>query len=255
MKLYVQEYGEGHPLIILHGLFGASDNWVPFCRQYARHFHVFALDQRNHGRSPHDAEMTIERMACDVLEWMDSRAISSAHLLGHSMGGKTAMQLALEHPDRLDKLVVVDIAPRAYPGSQKPVCDALLGLDLSQFENRQQIDEALETKIPERNVRQFLLKNIGRNPLQGKLCWKINLPVICANLEGLTGALSPHGLFMGAALFIRGECSDYIRDEDWTEILELFPQAQQLTIPGAGHWTHVDAPEVFLDATTRFLLG
>ena len=253
MQLHFEEYGQGPPLIILHGLFGSLDNWKPMSRKLGGHFHVFALDQRNHGRSPHSSEMNYPLMADDLAGFMQANGLSSGHVLGHSMGGKTAMQFALRYPACVDKLVVVDISPGAYPPLHRCILDALSSLDLASFQNRSQMDAALAPSIPESALRQFLLKNVVREP-GGVFRWRINLPGICGNYDRLGAALPADGAsFDRPALFLRGEESDYLRDQDIALVRQLFLQAQLRAIPRAGHWVHVHAPEAFLRAVVEFL--
>ena len=252
MQLHFRTYGEGFPLIILHGLLGSLDNWQPLSRKCGAHFKVFAVDQRNHGCSPHSDEFGYDVMSQDLLEFMETHGLAGAHLLGHSMGGKTAMHFALRHPDRVGKLVVVDIAPRAYPPRHAATFEALLALDLKAFHQREQIDAALAGAVPEAGLRQFLLKNVRRDSA-GAFRWKVNLRSIFGNFHHLNAALASDRRFPRPALFVRGEKSDYVRDADADLIRRNFPQAEIQTIPGAGHWVHADAPELFLKLVVDFL--
>ena len=253
MQLHFETYGQGLPLIILHGLFGSLDNWKPMSRKLGEYFHVFALDQRNHGRSPHSHEMSYALMVDDLVGFMRANRLRSAHVLGHSMGGKTAMQFALRFPACVEKLVVVDISPGAYPPLHRHILDALSSLDLASFRNRGQMDKALAPSIPESALRQFLLKNVARAP-GGAFHWRINLPGIRGNYDRLGAALPVGGApFDKPALFLRGGESDYLRDQDIVLVRQLFPRAQLRAIPHAGHWVHVHAPEPFLRAVLEFL--
>ena len=254
MQLHHEECGQGTPLIILHGLFGSLDNWQTVSRRLSAQFRVIAADQRNHGHSPHSPEMNYPAMAGDVLELMQRLGLSDACVLGHSMGGKTAMQLALLHPERVRKLVVVDIAPRAYYPRHGEIFAGLLSLDLSTFTSRKEIEDALAPSIPDISVRRFLLKSLARSP-NGGFRWKINLRDICANYGRLSEAVSGHAPFTKPTLFLRGGASNYIRDADGALIHQLFPQAQMQTIPTAGHWVHAEALEAFLAMVQRFLEG
>jgi esterase len=252
MHLHYEEYGQGEPLIILHGLFGSLENWHTIGRRLAERFRVVAVDQRNHGRSPHSAEMTYPLMAQDVLELMQKLGLSNTFLLGHSMGGKTAMQLALLHPERVRKLVVVDISPRHYSPRHGQIFAGLLSLDLNAFHTRQQMEEALTPSIPELNVRRFLLKSVARTPTGG-FHWKINLRDIFDNYAHIRAAISGSAPFTKPTLFIRGELSEYIRDEDTALVRQLFPEAEFQTIAQAGHWVHAEAPDAFQALVLKFL--
>jgi pimeloyl-ACP methyl ester carboxylesterase len=245
MQLHLKESGQGRAVILLHGLFGSADNWHHIALRLAEKFHVFALDQRNHGQSPHSAEMNYSLMADDVNEFMASRGIEKAFVIGHSMGGKTAMQFALQFPQRVEKLVVADMAPRAYAPAHDKFFAALLALDLPSFQTRQQIEDALAPEIPNLMLRRFLLKNLGRNPA-GAFFWKINLRGISENYLQLGQPISAPVPFAGPTLFIRGGKSNYIKAEDEPLIRELFPAAQIQTMTEASHWIHADQPEEFL---------
>jgi esterase len=252
MQLHFKESGQGRAVILLHGLFGSSDNWHSIALRLAESFHVFALDQRNHGQSPHSAEMDYALMADDVNEFMASRKIEKAFVIGHSMGGKTAMQFALQFPERVEKLIVSDMAPRAYLPSHDKIFAALLTLDLKSFSARQEIEEALAPEIPNLALRRFLLKNLGRD-LENKFIWKINLRGLSENYPKLGEAISAGKTFPRPALFIRGGKSKYIGADDEPLIRELFPSTQILTIAEASHWIHADKPEEFLKLVLDFI--
>ncbi|MDZ4699394.1 MAG: alpha/beta fold hydrolase [Rhodothermales bacterium] len=253
MTLFHQSYGEGYPLLILHGLLGASGNWHTLSRNVFSHsFAVHALDLRNHGRSPHSPSMSYAEMAGDVLEFMDAEGMETAHMMGHSMGGKVAMTFALTYPDRLGRLVVADVAPRAYPPHHTSILNALRRLDLNAFDSRAAVDDALAHDITSKPIRQFLLKNLSAEP-DGSFTWKMNLDAIDANYDALSQAVEPTGIFSGDALFIRGGDSNYVTDEDVPSIHRLFPSAQISTISGASHWLHAEAPDVFGAAVMVFL--
>jgi esterase len=251
MQLNFESYGQGEPLIILHGLFGSLENWQSISRRLAERFWVLAVDQRNHGRSPHSPEMTYHLMAEDLNEFMESHHLAQASLLGHSMGGKTAMQFALLHPQKVEKLIVVDIAPREYPPHHREIFEALLSLDLASFQNHEQIEKALAASIPELGVRRFLLKNLARGA-DRKFHWKINLPGIYRNYDRLNQALPIERIYEKPALFIRGGKSDYIRPGDLPIIERWFPQAEVRTVAQAGHWVHADAPEELIRIILTF---
>jgi pimeloyl-ACP methyl ester carboxylesterase len=252
MQLHFKESGRGRAVILLHGLLGSADNWHPIASRLAEKFQVFALDQRNHGQSPHCEEMDYPLMAADVDEFMSARGIETAAVVGHSMGGKTAMQFALQFPERVEKLIVADMAPRAYAPEHEKMFAALLALDLKNFSSRQQIEDALASEIPSLVLRRFLLKNLGRNAA-GEFFWKINLHGLAENYLQLRKPISASKPFVKPALFVRGGKSNYVNPEDEPRIRELFPQAQIQTMAGAAHWVHADQPEGFLRRLREFL--
>lgn len=252
MKLHAQDYGGGHPLVILHGLFGSLLNWHTLSKALGSHYRVIAVDQRNHGSSPHTPEMSYAAMADDLLELFEVEQVRSAPVLGHSMGGKTAMQFALTYPDRVDRLIVVDIAPRAYGSHHDEIFAAMYALDLQQSASRSELDQALALHIPDRAVRQFLLTNVARDDA-GNFRWKINLDALRDNYRALVGGVGTSGRFDKPTLFIRGEKSDYIQPSDEAQIRALFPCATIRTIAGAGHWVHAEAPTEFARAVLDFL--
>lgn len=252
MQLHFQSYGHGGPLIILHGLFGSLENWHSMSQRLGAEFQVFALDQRNHGRSPHAAEMNYQLMAEDLKGFVMGQHLSTIHLLGHSMGGKTAMIFALNYPDLVEKLIVVDIAPRPYAAEHLDILKALVALDLSPFKTRKEMESQLADSIPSAAVRQFLLKNVKRDT-DGAYYWQMNLRSIEANYDRLNEAISSESSFDKPTLFIRGERSDYVRGEDLPLIRKLFPRSEFCDIAGAGHWVHADAPEAFLRKVREFL--
>jgi pimeloyl-ACP methyl ester carboxylesterase len=252
VTLHFKQLGQGEPLVLLHGLFGSGDNWFGVAPKLAEKFHVFAPDLRNHGHSPHRAEMDYPLMAADVDKFFAAQKIASAHVIGHSMGGKVAMQFALDFPARVKKLVVVDMAPRAYERTHDKIFAALLALDLASFQTRQQIEDALAPEIPSLNLRRFLLKNLGRDD-HGKFVWKMNLRGVAENYSRLGEVLSAQNHFDKQALFIRGGKSDYISAADESEIRRRFPAARIQTIAAANHWVHADAPEEFVQRVLDFL--
>ncbi len=254
MQLHFKESGQGRAVILLHGLFGSSDNWHPIAQRLAESFHVFAVDQRNHGQSPHSEAMNYQLMAGDLERFLAARGLATAMVIGHSMGGKTAMQFALQFPGRVEKLIVADMAPRAYAPVHGKFFSAQLALDLKSFSTRQQIEDALASEIPDLVLRRFLLKNLGRSST-GEFFWKINLRGVAENYTQLRAPATHPRPFARPALFIRGGKSDYLKPEDEPLIRELFPLAQIQTIAGAGHWVHADAPAEFLRLALDFLRG
>lgn len=252
MDLHFEARGQGQPLIILHGLFGSLQNWASITSRLAKDFQVFAVDQRNHGSSPHSFEMDYRLMAEDVLRLMQNHDFEDAFIMGHSMGGKTAMQLALLHPSVVKRLIVVDIAPRAYPPRHFKAIIGMRTLDLSQFQTRSQMDAALAAAIPDPGTRGFLLKNVARTA-SGQFEWRIGLEQIQRNYSKLTEALGPAPAFARPTLFIRGETSDFLFETDLEFIRTLFPLARFETIPGAGHLVHVENPDRFVETVVNFL--
>jgi pimeloyl-ACP methyl ester carboxylesterase len=252
MQLHFETYGHGRPLIILHGLFGSLENWHSISRNLAADFRVLAVDQRNHGRSPHAAEMSYQLMAGDLKELLTAQHLGPVNLLGHSMGGKTAMVFALNDPGLVKKLAIVDIGPRAYPPHHRQILHALLSLDLRSFKSRAEIQSQLVPVIPDLAIRQFLLKNVKRDQA-GAFYWQMNLAAIEANYERLNERIFSSHPFDKPILFISGERSDYIRDEDLPSIQKLFLRAEFCKIADAGHWVHAEKPEVFLRKVREFL--
>ena len=252
MQLHFKQLGHGEPLILLHGLFGSADNWFGVAPRLAEKFHVYTLDLRNHGVSPHHEVMDYPLMAADVEKFFIEQKLESASVIGHSMGGKVAMQFAQDFPERIKKLVVMDMAPRAYAPSHDTILAALLGLDLKSFQSRPQIEEALAPEIPSLNLRRFLLKNLGRDAA-GKFYWKMNLRGIAENYPRLGEVLAAGNPFTKPTLFIRGGKSHYITDADEADIRQRFSNVEIQTIATANHWVHADAPDEFVRLVLDFL--
>ena len=252
MELNFKVFGEGEPLIILHGLFGSLDNWQSLAKKMADYYRVYTVDQRNHGKSPHFDDISYPLMARDLKQFMDDQQISSSYIIGHSMGGKTAMQFTLDYPNDVKKLVVVDIAPKSYDGGHEAIFEALLEMEPTKLENRQQADEFLQNQIREFGVRQFLLKNLTRNKAGG-FKWKMNLSVLHRKYSALLAGIDTNSSFSREALFIRGGNSNYILEEDISSIKYLFPASKLETVTNVGHWVHAEAPQVLLDTVLRFL--
>lgn len=252
MELHFRALGHGQPLIILHGLLGSLDNWFTHAKRFAETFQVFLLDLRNHGSSPHSEEFSYELMTDDLAEFFVRHQLQHTRVIGHSMGGKTAMHFALRHPRLVAKLVIVDIAPRAYAPVHKEILDALLALNLQNFQRRDEMDSALQAAIPEPAMRQFLLKNVGRST-NGGFFWKPNLAAIRKNYAGLNPALDSEQIFSGPTLFLRGDKSDYVSDDDFKSAQRFFPNSKLRTIADAGHWVHAEKPEEFFQVVLQFL--
>ena len=252
MELNYKEFGQGDPIIILHGLFGTSDNWQTIAKKIAENYSVYIIDQRNHGRSPHDDEFNYKVMAEDLKNFMESHWMYSARIIGHSMGGKTAMQFATDYPDMVEKLVVVDIANESYEGGHEVIFNALLGLDLEKTTSRKEADASLETQIDDFGVRQFLLKNLTRNK-EGKYVWKMNLPIIHQNYQAILSKIEGDEIYEGATLFIKGGLSKYITETNFETTKHFFPNAKLETIENVGHWVHAEAPKELLEILEIFL--
>ena len=248
MQLHTQILGQGQPLVLLHGLFGSADNWGSIAKHFSQHCQVISVDLRNHGRSPHSDTQTYPDMADDLLAVLDTLGLSQVHLLGHSFGGKVAMQFATQYPDRVNKLIVVDMAMRAYPDRYTQLMDHMLAVDLSQMASRNEVDNALKDTIPNLRVRQFLLTNLVKNEAQ--LQWRINLPALKANYATLIAAIAVH--FEQPSLFIRGERSDYVQASDIAELQQHFTQAEFVSLP-TDHWVHAEQPELFIQAVENFI--
>jgi esterase len=252
MELHYERSGQGHPLIILHGLFGSLENWRTLSKAFAQSFTVFVLDQRNHGRSPHSDDFNYQVMVEDVHEFMERHDLTSAYVLGHSMGGKVAMQFALSYPSLVDRLIVVDIAPKVYPPGHDDVFAGLYALNLAALRSRQEAEATLAPHLPDLALRQFLLKNLARED-SGAFIWRINLDGIHRNYHEMLKRFTASGEFPQPTLFIRGANSGYIRDTDLVTIRENFPAAQLTTISNTGHWVHAEAPQEFTRIVADFL--
>lgn len=244
--------GPGYPLVLLHGLFGSLDNWVTLARHFSTVADVFVIDQRNHGRSPHTSTHTYPELAADLLAFLDQHNLSEVDLLGHSMGGKTVMEFSVRHPDRVRKLIVADMANRAYKGHHQDVFDALFGLNLSAITSRREAEAHFNaTKIDE-STRQFLLKNLDRGT-DGAYSWKFNLNTLYREYpQILAGIESPFPVYL-PSWFIRGGRSDYVKDRYWPDIEAMFPLAECITIDGAGHWVHAERPVEFSNVVLSIL--
>ena len=243
MKLFSRELGQGEPMLILHGLFGSSDNWLTQAKIFGEHYKVYSIDLRNHGQSPHSDEFDYQSMVADLQEFIVDHALKSPVIIGHSMGGKAAMNFALAHPDQLSKLIVVDISPRPYNLEHYTIVEGLKTIPVDSLSSRNEADDLLSQHVPEADVRQFLLKNLQRKS-SGGFSWKINLPVIYQKLSNIGVDLQFSGQFNKPTLFIRGSMSKYIRDEDWKTITQVFPQAKLETLE-TGHWVQAEKPQEF----------
>ena len=252
MNLNYKTQGQGTPLIILHGLFGTLDNWKSIANHLSSYFQVYILDQRNHGKSPHVSNMDLSSMAKDIAEFMDQLTLPKAHIMGHSMGGKVAMQFAFDYPERLNKLIILDIAPRAYQPGHLEILEALRDLPINTLTNRKEAEEKLLEKIKSADTVLFLLKNLSRNKLGG-FEWKMNLPIISRDYMKLIDKIHAQLPHTGPVLFLKGHLSNYIQAEDISGIKALFPDTQIETIQNAGHWLHAENPSELLHHILHFL--
>jgi esterase len=252
VKLYYSRHGQGQPLLLCHGLFGSGDNLSLLSRLFEPDFDVINVDLRNHGRSPHDPNMTYAAMASDLLELLNALELPQASLLGHSLGGKAVMRLALDQPGRVSRLIVADMAPKAYDPLHAQVFEALENLDLGELSSRAQADALLTEKIADEPTRGLLLKNLGRNG-DGKFIWKMNLKALSMAKKDLGLGLESARPFEGLTCFIKGELSNYVQDSDIPAIKKLFPSMSLVTLSKAGHWLHAEQPEAFAQAAKKFL--
>jgi len=253
MILHSQIFGAGKPFLILHGFLGMGDNWKTLGRKFAElEYEVHLIDQRNHGRSFHDDAFGYDIMAEDIKTYCSEKKLTNIVLLGHSMGGKTAMQFAVNHPEKVSKLIVADIGPKAYPLHHQDILKALSSLDFSIIKSREEADNVLSEYIPELGTRLFLLKNLYR-PERDKFGLRINLPVLSENIEAIGKAIPPDSHYDGPTLFLGGSKSSYILPTDELNIKNHFPKAQIKTISNAGHWLHAENPTEFYQYVTNFL--
>ncbi len=255
MQLNYKTFGEGFPIIILHGLLGSLDNWQSIAKKLAeKNFKVFIIDQRNHGKSPHSDEFSYQILANDLLDFFDHQAILKAHIIGHSMGGKTAMLFALLHPEKVEKLVVVDIAPAEYEDGHTAIFQALFAADAAHATSREQVQSVLAQKLGnDTTTIGFLMKGLDRDAFAKNFAWKFNLDALWKNYDNISGVIDGNHPFTGKTLFIKGAKSNYINAGNYPEVVRLFPDNQLVEIPGAGHWVHADNPKKFVEEVEKFL--
>lgn len=261
VRLHRRITGEGQPLLLLHGLFGSLENLGGVNQRLQDGWEIHGLDLRNHGRSPHTDTMDYPAMAEDVIAYMDEQGLDRVCLLGHSMGGKTAMQVALSYPERVEKVIVADIAPVTYHPRHDAILEGMKSLDLSSVSTRGEADAALQDFVETPEVRMFLLKNLVRVPDEEKadnpdvFRWRLNLPVIEACYQNLADAPEGEGPFEGPVLFIKGADSAYIQRKHRDRIDTLFPGARIEEIEGTDHWLHAEKPDEFARLCREFLEG
>ncbi len=254
LELASLEIGEGTaPIVVMHGLFGSSRNWNMIAKRLAPTHRVHALDLRNHGLSPWSDEMNYPAMAEDVAEYMEARHLGPCPVLGHSMGGKVALWLALTRPDLVERVIAADIAPVSYRSSLIEYIRAMRAIDLAKFSRRAEVEQALADAIPVPGERSFMMQNLVSE--DGSLRWRINLAALEAHFGEITGFPDPgEGTsYDGPALFLNGERSDYIRPEHEPAIRSMFPRARIVTIEGAGHWLHAERPDAVFESLHGFL--
>ncbi len=262
MELFFRKYGEGPPLIVLHGLYGSSDNWVSIGRKLAENFEVFLIDQRNHGKSPHSSEHNYHILKEDLIDFMNKHSIEKAIIIGHSMGGKVAMFFATDYPERISHLIVADISPRSYRTTSSTqllahntIIKAMYNMDFYGITNREEIDLILAKSIHEPRIRQFLLKNVKRSK-NNEYSWSLNIKTIKNELANIMDGLNEDQQEITGfpILFFKGENSDYILKEDEMIIKKIFPYADIEVIPNTGHWMHAEQPEIFIKKINDFIL-
>ena len=254
LELAHDAFGEsGPPVVILHGLLGSARNWTSIAKELAASHRVYALDLRNHGRSPWAATMSFDEMAGDVAAFIERHGLGAVTLVGHSLGGKVAMRLALTRPEPIERLVVVDVAPVAYAHTFGPFIEAMRRVDLSAVQRRSDADLQLQRAVPDAVLRNFLLQNLVKS--EAGFVWRVNLEALAANIDELLGFPIPaaDAAYGGPTLFIAGGRSRYIQPEHGPLLERLFPGAQQVVIAGAGHWPHAERPAEFLTHVRRFL--
>jgi pimeloyl-ACP methyl ester carboxylesterase len=265
MELFYRSLGTGKPIVILHGLYGSSDNWYTIGRALAGQYSVFIPDQRNHGNSPHSPDHDYNALSDDLNEFFIQHNLTRAVILGHSMGGKTALAFGLKYPEKVEKMIVVDISPFGYDETSAPevishehIMRSLLMLKIETLHGRQDADDRLQEQIRQAPVRQFLLKNLKRDS-QGTFYWAMNLPVLQQHLADIYASILPSEQIkpieipVFPLMFIKGENSGYLRKEEFDSIRHFFPHAELAEIAGAGHWVHAERPDEFLKAILDFI--
>lgn len=250
MKLNYQEQGNGYPVILIHGMFGSLSNLGNLARCLSNQFRVISVDLRNHGDSPHDSVFDMATMAEDILYLMDILSLPTAFIVGHSLGGKVGMQLALSHSDRVNKLVVADISPVTYQPRNDPALNGLIALSEASIQNRNQAEELLADFISDSQTRAFLLKNLKRN--DDRFVLKLNINAVIENYGTALVAAPCGDRFDNPCLFIKGETSAYIQEKHRPIIKDMFPNSQVNVISGAGHWLHAEKPKLFNNQVMEF---
>ena len=251
MKLHYKKIGDGEPLLILHGLFGSADNWGSLAKRFATNNTVYLVDLRNHGRSPHSNVMNYESMADDVYELIINEKINQPILLGHSMGGKVSLKFTDKYPQILKKLIVADIGIKSYPMHHDVIIRGLKNVNLNVISSRKEAHDALAEFVTELGIQQFLLKNLYWIE-KGKLAWRMNLEVIIDNIHEILTEIKVQGN-KTETLFLRGELSNYILEEDIAQLKKSMPNSSVKTIKNVGHWLHAENPTEFYELVTSFI--
>lgn len=267
MNLFFRHEGQGAPFVIVHGLYGSSDNWLTVGKKLGSRYKVYMIDLRNHGHSPNSQEHTYGAMATDLADFFKQHKIEKAIVMGHSMGGKVAMSFAADYPEHIEKLIVIDIAPKDYfllkDESQyhlhKNILQAMLSIDFSRMESRKEVENYMLQHIDSGPIVQFLLKNVHRKKETHQFGWRINVQVLFDNLDEIISGVNANWfddrlpIFNYPVLFIKGEHSKYILPEDYPTIRGIYPEAHIREIPGAGHWVHAEQPQLFMEVLEQFL--
>ncbi|MFQ3575851.1 MAG: alpha/beta fold hydrolase, partial [Cytophagales bacterium] len=253
MQLYYKEIGFGEPIIILHGLFGSSDNWLTFSKKLSeKGYRVILVDLRNHGRSPHDSIHNYDEMANDIKELIDRLELKQPTIMGHSMGGKAAMKFSVKYPDSISKLVVVDIGPKYYKPHHHKYLAALNAIPVSKLSSRTEAEAVIAPLIEDFGERQFLLKNLARKE-DGGFEWKMNLKVLEDQIDNIGEGMDANQKFRKPTLFVKGSKSNYIKDDDAIMMKWIFPLSNLVEVENSGHWVHVDQPDKLLEVVSEFL--
>lgn len=247
--LYFREAGDGPPLVLIHGLFGSLENLGGLARPLAERFRVYSVDLPNHGRSPHSDGTTLTSMAAQLSQWLQEQGLTSAMLLGHSLGGKVAMELALSEPERVKRLLVMDIAPSAYSNRHQNVFEGLQAIHPERLASRAEAEEVLSEHVPEAGVRSFLLKNLAKSG--SGFQWRMNLPELARAYPELIAA-NRAGTFAAPTLFVKGASSDYLQERHGPDVRSRFPNAQFKVVADAGHWLHAEKPGIVAALAMRF---
>lgn len=262
MELFYRKNGSGSPIVIVHGLYGSSDNWINIGKRLGEKYTVYIIDQRNHGRSPFADSHTFDDLKNDLNDFFEQHNIEKAILLGHSMGGKVAMWFAADYPEKVEKLVIADIAPKDYLLSKEDsqfylhqnILLAMQEIDFSQIKSRNDVDDFMSEKIDDERIRQFLLKNVAKDKKTKQYTWRVNAEVLYNHLEEIVSGVNKNWLTdripitAYPVIFIRGMKSKYILAEDEILINEIYPDSRIVDIPEAGHWLHAEQPQKFMEA-------
>jgi len=262
VELFYRKEGSGSPLVVVHGLYGSSDNWINIGKRLAEKHTVYMIDQRNHGRSPFANSHTFNDMRDDLADFFKKHNIEKATLLGHSMGGKVAMWFAVDYPEKVEKLVIADIAPKDYfllkEDSQfylhQNILLAMMEIDFSKIHSREEVNDLMSQKIDDERIRQFLLKNVAKNKETKMYYWRLNAEVLYSHLDEIVSGVNKNWfedripIISYPVIFIRGMKSKYILPEDEQMIKEIYPDSRIIDIPDAGHWLHAEQPELFMKA-------